>query len=251
MRQVIHVETTCCHIGSYEQLHRMLAEFCHGEVTLLLRKITMKCLRIVAVAYQFVGHLLRLQFRTAEDDGKDARIIVHDTLQCGIFILGIHHIIDMVHVLGTLITAAYDDFLRVVEEVLGYLLDFLAHRCREEQRVTVLGNTGQNGVDVLRESHVEHLVGLVEHYIEHRIQLCHLAFHQVNQTSGCSHDDMHAFLQGANLRNDVRAAIDGHHTDTFNVFREIIQVVCNLQTKFTRRTEHDGLCLMRTHVHAL
>ena len=55
----------------------------------------------------------------------------------------------MVHVLGTLITATHHYLLIVVQVALGDTLYLLAHRCREEQRVTVFRNTLQNGVDAL------------------------------------------------------------------------------------------------------
>ena len=243
MRQIVHVETTRRHIGCHQQLHGVLAELGHRQVTLLLRKVAVEAFRIIAIANQLVGHLLRFEFRAAENDGKDARIVIHDTFQRSILVLGIHHIIDMVHVLGTFITATHDDLLRILEEVLGNLFDFPTHRGREEQRIAVLGHTGQDGIDILRESHIEHLVSFIEHHVEHRIQLCHLAFHQVDQSAWRSHDDMHTFLQGAYLGHDIGSSIDGHHMDAFDVFGEIIQVVGNLQTEFAGWAKHDGLRL--------
>jgi len=38
----------------------MLAELLHRQVALLLREVAVQRLGVVAVAYQFVGHLLRL-----------------------------------------------------------------------------------------------------------------------------------------------------------------------------------------------
>ena len=69
---------------------------------------------IVAVADELVGYFLCLNLCAAEDNGKDAGIIVHDALQGEILVLGIDHIIDMVDVLSTLITTAYHNLLVVV-----------------------------------------------------------------------------------------------------------------------------------------
>ena len=55
----------------------------------------------------------------------------------------------MVHVFGSLIAATYHYLFIIVQIALGDTLYLLAHRCREEQRVAVFGNTLQDGVDAL------------------------------------------------------------------------------------------------------
>ena len=81
----------------------MVAELLHRQVALLLREIAVQRLSVIAVLDKFVGNLLRLDLRTAEDDGEDAGIVVHDAFEGEILVLGVHQIIDMVHVLCTLI----------------------------------------------------------------------------------------------------------------------------------------------------
>ena len=104
VRQVVDVQSACCHVGGHEQLRQVLAELLHREVALLLREVAVQGLGVVAVLDELVGYLLRLYLRAAEDDGKDARVVVDDTLQRQVFILGVDHIIDMVDVLGTLVS---------------------------------------------------------------------------------------------------------------------------------------------------
>ena len=74
----------------------------------------MQRLRIITVFDEFVGNLLRLNLRATEDDGEDTGIIIDDAFQRQILILGVHHIIDMIHVFGPFVTTAHDDFLIVV-----------------------------------------------------------------------------------------------------------------------------------------
>ena len=197
---------------------------------------------------QFVGDFLCLYLGAAEDDGEDARVVVHDTFQCQVFVLGIHHIVDMVDVLSALVAAAHHDFLVVVQVVAGDGLDFLAHCGREKQRVAVGGHTFEYLVDALRESHVEHLVGLVEHHIAHFVEVCHATVHQVDESAGCGNDDLHAFFQGVDLVDNRGAAVDGHHPYAFHVFREILEVVGDLQTQFTCRADNHCLCLIACSV---
>ena len=63
----------------------------------------MQGLCIVAILDEFVGNLLRFDFRTAENNGENVRMEVDNTLQCQIFISGMHHIIDVIHVLGAFV----------------------------------------------------------------------------------------------------------------------------------------------------
>ena len=107
----------------------MLTELLHSQVTLLLAEVTVQRFGIIAVFDQFVGYLLCLHLRPTEDDGEDARIVVYQSLQGQILILRIHHIIDMVHVFGTLVTRAHHDFLVVVQVTFGDTLYLTTHRC--------------------------------------------------------------------------------------------------------------------------
>ena len=91
----------------------------------------MQSLGIVSVANQFVGHLLCLYLGTAEDDGENARVVVYQSFQGQILVFGIDHIVDMVHMLGTLVAAAYHNLLVVVQIPLGYALYLTAHGGRE------------------------------------------------------------------------------------------------------------------------
>ena len=81
----------------------MITELLHGEVALLLTQVTMKSLCIITIADEFVGNILCLQLGATEDNGEDAGIEVNDTLQGKILVLGVHQIVDVIDVLGTLV----------------------------------------------------------------------------------------------------------------------------------------------------
>ena len=115
MREVIHVKSAGCHIGSHQQLELMFAELVHGQVTLCLRQVAVKGIGVIAVLHEFVRYLLSLQAGTAEYDGVYGGIIVHDTLECQVLVLGMHHIVDVVHVLGALVTGSDHDLTCVVQ----------------------------------------------------------------------------------------------------------------------------------------
>ena len=149
----------------------------------------------------------------------------------------------MVHVLGTLIATAHHYLLIVVQILLGYTFHLFTHRGREHQRVMLLGERFENLVDALREPHVQHLVGLIKYDIRHLLQTGISTMHQVDQSSWCSHDDLHSLFQSSHLRLYRCTTIDSLHMDAIHIFGEVAQIVCNLQTKFSGWREHQGLRL--------
>ena len=69
----------------------------------------------------------------------------------------------MVHILCTLVTAAHHDFLIVVQILLSHTFHLLAHGGREHQRVMLFRKRFKDFVDAIRETHIQHLIGLIEH----------------------------------------------------------------------------------------
>ena len=230
MRQVIHIQSSCCHICSHEQLCQVIAEFLHREITLLLGEISMQRFGIITVFNQFIGYLLRLYLRTAENDGEDTGIEIYDTLQCQVFILGIHHVIDMVHILCTLITTTNHNLFVIMQIGLCHTLHLLTHRGREHQGTMFSRQRLEYLIDTVRETHIQHFIGLIQHNITDQIEMHLSTVHQVNQASRSCHDDLHTFLQGTHLRLNGSTTIDGFHMHTIDVFGKIAQIVGNLQT---------------------
>ena len=251
MGEVAHVESSCSHVGSHEQLHRVLAELLHRQVALLLRQVTMQRFGVVAIAYELVGYLLCLDLGAAEDDGEDAWVEVYHALESQILVLGVHHIVDMVDVFGTLVARAYHYLLVVVQIVACYALYLLAHGGREEQRVAVFGHSLEDSVDAVGETHVEHLVGLVEHHVAHMVETRHATVHQVDESSRGSHDNLHAVAQGAYLRLDGRAAIYRHDMYSGHILGKVVEVVGYLEAQLTRGAQDERLRLLACRVDAL
>ena len=242
--QIIYVQTTGSHIGSHEELNGMVAELLHGEVTLLLTQVAVQRLCIITILNQLICNILSLQLSAAEDNCKDAWIEIHHTLQGEILVLGIYQIVDVVYMLSTLVARTHYDFLVVVQVVEGNLLDVLAHGSREEQSISIFRNVLEDGIDALREAHVQHLVSLIKHHIVYVLQLSHATINQIEQTTRGSHDNLHTMLQGANLASDVGTAINCGNMQTVDVLGKTVQIVCYLEAELTCRTEDDSLCLL-------
>ena len=164
MGEVVYIKTAGGDVGGHEEGEHAVAEFLHHDVALLLAEVAVEGVGIIAVADEAVGNLLCVAASAAEYDGVDIGVVVGNALQGKIFVLGIHHIIYMAHVLGALIASAHNYFLGVVHEALGYLRYLGRHGGREHEHFAVVGHMGEDIVDRIDESHVEHFVGLVEHY---------------------------------------------------------------------------------------
>ena len=242
--QILYVQTTGSHIGSHQELNGMVAELLHGEVTLLLTQVAVQRLCIITILNQLICNILSLQLGAAEDNCKDAWIEIHHALQGEILVLGIYQIVDVVYMLSTLVARTHYDFLVVVQVVEGNLLDVLAHGSREEQGVSILRHVLEDGIDALREAHVQHLVSLIKHHVVHVLQLSHATINQIEQTARGSHDNLHTMLQGANLASDVGTAINCGNMQTVDVLGKAVQIVCYLEAELTCRTEDDSLCLL-------
>ena len=241
MRKVVHVQSACRHVGSHQQLKIPDSEFLHHEVALRLRKVTVKRIRIVSLLHQFVGDLLGLSLGAAEDYAVYLRIVVHNPLEGLVFVLGMDHIDDMPDIRGALVAPADGNLPGVVQIVLRDPRDLVAHRGREQQRVPLLRDLRKNGVDILREAHVQHLVRLVHHDMGHSRKRDGPALHQVKQPSRGRNDYMHPVFQRAYLALDGRTAVHRQHLQSVHILRIVIQVSCNLQAQLSRRAEYQGL----------
>ena len=191
-----------------------LAEFLHDDVALLLREVAVQRVGIVSVRDKSVCNLLRLRACTTKYYGVDIGAIIRYAFKRQVFVLGCNHIIHVADVFGSLVAVPDDDFDGIVHKTscnLGYLI---GHSGREQQHFAVVRHMVEDVVDAVDKSHIEHLVGLVEYYGMHIIQVYHAAVYQVEQSSRCGYDDLDAAgTQGLDLALNAAAAIYGQYFD--------------------------------------
>ena len=250
VRQVIDIQSTCCHISGDKQLQVAGTELAHYQVALLLRQVAMQRVAVVALVHQVLGNLLCLQFGATEDDAVDARIKIHNALQGSILVLGMHQVVHVVHVGCTFILVTDGDLHRIVHIILRNLGNGLGHGGTKEHCAMFLRKVRKDGLDVLLETHRQHLVGLVKHQRLHFAQTHCSTVHKVNQSAWCSHNHMHTALQCTNLTTYRRTTIYGQDSNAAQVFRIVLKVGSNLKAKFTRRSQHQRLwlrCILGVH----
>ena len=135
--------------------------------------------------------------------------------------------------------------VRILEDVIGEVPDLGRHRRREHEVLTLLRKPLQDPADVRQESHVEHVVGLVEDQCLDAIEAQSAPAVEIEQTSGTGDDDVRATGQLADL-----AAVD--HLDVVDRFGigDVLMGVA-LQSVLSPPQELLGLCLFGATMGAL
>jgi hypothetical protein len=145
---------------------------------------------------------------------------------------------------------AHLDRLRVVHPLLGQAPDLRRHRGREQSRLAAGRAAPQDGLDVLEEAEVEHLVGLVEHHVARVGQHEVMAIHHVHHAADGSDHHVRALAQERRLVADRRAAEDRHDVDALALAVRA-QRLGDLDAQLARRREHQRLHLRAPRIDVL
>ena len=103
-------------------------------------------------------------------------------------------------------------FAGSLQHLPGQLGDVLRHGGREQQRLPLRRQLGDDFADVVDEAHVEHAVGLVEHEGVDAIEPQRMALHEVEQAAGRGDEHVDAVLRargpGAPIGTPPMASVD-------------------------------------------
>ena len=211
VRHVLDVESARGDVGGDEQIGGVGAELLHDAIALLLTETTVQCLGAIATAVERFGQLVDFGPRAAEHDGGRRVLDVEHAAKRRDLVRPADDVRNLPHPrrgAGRHDLAVDADAHRFLQMRFGELRDPRRERGREERRLTI-GRSGlQDGLEILGEAHVEHLVRLVEHDDLHRIEAQRLAADVIERTAGRGDDHVDAALQHAQLVLHRRAAID-------------------------------------------
>ena len=242
MRQFLDVDTACSHVGGDKQLEAAFAEVVHDVVAHGLREVAMEGGGVVAVLDKAVGNLLGLQFSAAEDDAIDRWCVIDDALEHRVAVFSGHHVVAVVDVSGARVAFAHGHLHGIGHVLVEDGFHLFRHGGREEHGVAAfLGHVFEDVVNFLLEAHVEHLIGLVEDHGADIAEVDAVASDHVAQAAGCGHDDLRLLGQVFELQFDAGAAVDRHNENFGDVLRVVAEVLGDLHTELTRRTEDQRL----------
>jgi len=131
------------------------------------------------------------------------------------------------------------DALGIAQVLLGDRGDARRQRGGEERGLARLGRGIEDELEVLREAHVEHLVGLVEGDDAHRREVERAAAHVIERAAGGRDHDMHAAPERDDLPMELLPAIDRHDRDAEPA---AVSMAClaDLDGELARRDEDEG-----------
>ena len=133
------------------------------------------------------------------------------------------------------------DLDRVVEVLLRDAPDLRGHRRREERHVLVVRGVGEDRLDVVREAHLEHLVGLVEDEEAQLTQVERALLEVVHDPARRADDDVHAAAQRAELHAVGLPAVDGQHVHARQPSGIPLEGLAHLEGELSRGSEHERL----------
>ena len=213
MGNAVNVETTCCNVGSHEDVQAAILELVNGALTLLLGDIAVDGSSVVASVAKRICNLFGLVLRTAEDDDC---VILDDLENAGerIHLLTVR---GQKVTLGDVVvrtTLGFNSNLsRIVEVLLGQAANRVRHGCREQRDLLLLRSIFQNALNVFLEAHVQHLVGLIEDQEAQLGNVQGALLQVVDDAARGADDDLCATAQTRKLNAVCLATVDGQHLD--------------------------------------
>ena len=124
-------------------------------------------------------------------------------------------------------------FLRVFHEVFRNSFYCRRHGSAEEPGAFTINGIFQNKINIIPESHVQHFICFIKHYIFYFLQINRFSFYHVNKPARCSHYYVNPFFKRTYLHYNRSAAIHRFCNNIAAIFFILLQVVTYLQTKFT------------------
>ena len=176
----------------------------------------------------------------AEDQrALDAQLFHQQNDRVGLLLLGNFAVILGDQFKSGLAIVALDMY-GILLEALGNAQDLGGHGGREEQGLAVFGAAVEDIADVVEEAHIEHLVGLVQNDHLDMIHLKGAALDVVNDTAGCTDNDL-GLLQAADLDHNGLAAIDGNRLDAFLILGKLAHFVGDLNGQLAGGRQNQDL----------
>ena len=210
----VHVQTAGGDVGGYEDIESAGAQALDEAFALALGDVPGDGGRLDPAARQLDGDVLRGGLGAHEDDGGLGLGHGQDAGDGADLVAEGHDRVGLVDGVDRGGLGGDLDLDRIREVLTGHGLDGRRHGRGEQGGAPLLGQGARDGLDVLREAHAEHLVGLVEHEVPHVLQDECPLLDEVDHAPRGADDDLGAVPEGADLRTVGGAAVDGDDVET-------------------------------------
>ena len=144
---------------------------------------------------------------------------------------------------------------RFGQQAIRQFANLVGKRRREQQVLPLRGQQGEDALDVVNKTHIEHAVGFIQHENFHVRQIHRLLIGVIQQAARCRHQNIHACLQRLNLRPDTDTT-EYHGGAQRQIFAVGMHAFFDLRGKLTRgghdqRTHRIGARIRRIFHQAL
>ena len=236
----VHIDAAGSYIGSHQHADHAGTEARHDGVALDLAHIAMQAGHGESAALQVGHHVFHTQLGVAEHQ-RQLGIIAHQQAGQQLALLErTHGNVALVDLLNGHLLRSHLDMHRILQVLLTQRQNRQRHGGGEQRGLAGFRGILQNGLDILAEAHVQHLVGLIQNGHLHAGNIQRAAAHVVHHAAGRTDDDLHTAVQLAKLTLNGRAAV---HRQSGNVLvlAQLVQLTGGLQRQLSGRGEHDSL----------
>ena len=174
VREMLDVESARRDIGRNQQVAFCGAKKSHDAVALLLHHAAVERFGAVSVSTARFDERFHFEPRPAEHERRHRIFHVENPLERGRLLSpadDVGHLPHAGHLAWRGFFAGDGDARRLLQVAFRNRQDARRHRRREQRGLTRFRRGLKNGIEILGEAHVEHLVGFVEHQHAQAIQL--------------------------------------------------------------------------------
>ena len=234
------VQPARCQVGGHQHRAAAVGKLCQHQVPLALFEIARQCQGTKALLLQAAKQFPALLPGVAKRQGAD-RPKVHEQLgHCGQTLV-LSHLVEALFNRALGWCALDLDVPWLTHEFGGQLANTLGVGGRKKQGLAGLRALLDDGGYILKKSHVEHAVGLVEHQRVECVK-CQVAPRQmVHDAPGRAHRDMGALFQRGTLSAQGHAAAQAKDLDVAGGTGQAAQLGAHLVSEFPGRAQHQGL----------
>ena len=236
-----HIEAARRDIGGHQDIQLPAFQPLDGLLPLLLRNITVEGGGGIAARRQFVSQFGGENAGAHKNNHPVEVLHLEDTGQGIELVHPRHHPHPLAD--GRTDDALHldRDFPRVREVALGNPADRVGHGGGEQGDLSLIRCLFQDPLDIVYESHTEHLIGLIEHQCLQPGEVQRATSHMVHDTARGADHYMYAALQLSQLAAHVRAAVNRQHVKTRQVARIFLEGLGYLDCQFPRGCEDQYL----------
>ena len=250
VRDALDVEAPGSDVGGHQDVDGPVLQCGDRALPDRLRDVAVDRGRGEPTGTQLFGDLLGGLFGANEHDHRLERLDLEHPGQ-GVHLARAGYLdITLSDVLGGRGLGLDGHFDGVVQIFAGDAADRRRHGGGEERDLFVLRGVGEDTFDILGETHLQHLVGLVKHQVVQVGQVQRAALEVVDDPARSAHHDLGPTPQARQLHGVGLAAVDRQYRDLGQMGAVAAECFRDLQSKLPGRRQHQRLGVLAGDVDA-